>query len=252
MKDVARCSSWRGLGTASMLACAAALASGCGSGEAAVQQRPEPTFVPPNLGPSDDRGVAIGRFVHTFYWMEFEDDYPGRADTELAGSDCRALATVPEAFADRVCVEGSGRLSSGALLNLSGECACGYRCPETDASVCFFPVTDGRASWGYGSDGNPLVPLRSLAIQQSIVTHGTVLYIPEWDGVKIPASPRGLGGFTHDGCFRADDIGYGVEGRHYDFYTGTSALWMDLEEVLPTDSLTTVYRDPPRCAGKVP
>ena len=234
-----------------LLAGVLVFASACGSGEASVPQRPEPTFIPSNPKPSDDRGFAIGSFVHTFYWMEFEDDYPGRADTELAGSDCRAVAMVPEAFAERVCVEGSGRLSSGALLNLTGECACGYPCRETGASVCFFPVADVRASWGYGSDGNPLIPLRSLAIEQSVVPHGTVLYIPEWDGVKIPASPHGLGGFTHDGCFRADDIGYGVEGRHYDFYAGTSALWMTLEQVRPTDSSTTVYRDPPRCAGEV-
>ena len=241
---------WRRLSTSSLLAGIVVLAIGCGSGEASLR-RPQPTLIPASPRPSDDRGFAIGSFVHTFYWMEFEDDYPGRADTELAGSDCRAVALVPEAFAARVCVEGSGRLSSGALLNLSGECACGYQCRETGASVCFLPVTDGRANWGYGSDGNPLTPLRSLAIEQSVVPHGTVLYIPEWDGVRIPASPRGLGGFTHDGCFRADDIGYGVEGRHYDLYAGTSALWMALEQVLPTASSTTVYRDPPRCAGKV-
>src|SRR5690348_3467483 len=132
----------RGLARWALLAGAVVLVGGCGSGEAPVQQRPEPTFIPQNANPGDDRGFVIGSFVHTFYWMEFEDDYPGRADTELAGSDCRAVAVVSEAFADRVCVEGSGRLSSGALLNLSGECACGYACRETGASVCFFPVTD--------------------------------------------------------------------------------------------------------------
>jgi 3D (Asp-Asp-Asp) domain-containing protein len=250
MKHEGSSSTWARLRRSWPLAGSLLLGVGCGTGEGAVQ-RPQPTFVPPNPLPGDDRGFVIGSFVHTFYWMEFEDDYPGRADTDLAGTDCRPVARVPEAFAQRVCVEGSGRLSSGALLNLSGECACGYPCRETDASVCFFPVTDRSADWGYGSDGNPLIPLRSLAIEQRVVAHGTVLYIPEWDGVTIPASPRGLGGFTHDGCFRADDIGYGVQGRHYDIYAGTSALWMTLEQVLPTDSSTTVYRDPPRCAGKV-
>jgi 3D (Asp-Asp-Asp) domain-containing protein len=233
--------------------------SACGSGAGADQatQGRAPTFVPVNSsgsagagGAKDDRGVLLGRFVHTFYWMEFESDYPGRADTELAGSDCHALATVPEAFADRICVEGSGRLASGALLNLSGECDCGTACPETGASVCFFPIAETRALWGYGSAGNPLVPLRSLAIEQSVVPHGTVLYIPEWDGLAIPASPHGIGGFVHDGCFKVDDVGYGVEGRHYDFYAGTSALWMALEQLMPTASSTTVYRDPARCAGK--
>jgi 3D (Asp-Asp-Asp) domain-containing protein len=231
----------------------AARADGMAGPADGMAEPAEPTFVPPvspNMG--DELGVSLGRFVNTFYWMEFEADYPGAADTPLVGEDCRELARVPEAFADRVCVEGSGRLASGPLLNLSGECGCGYRCRETDSSVCFFAVTDASATWGYGSDGNPLVPLRSLAIQESVVPHGTVLYIPEWDGLSIPSARRGLGGFVHDGCFRVDDIGYGVEGRHYDLFAGTAGLWMDLEELLPTDSSTTVYRDPPRCVGKLP
>jgi len=197
-------------------------------------------------GPADDRGTPVGTFVNTFYWMEFEADYPGAADTQLRGGNCQALANVPRAFADRLCVEGSGRLQNGSLLNLFGDCSCGYLCPETDVSVCFFSAGADAPIWGYGSDGNPLVPLRSLAIEEGIVPHGTVLYIPEWDGVVMPAS-RGLGGFVHDGCFRVDDIGYGVEGRHYDLYAGTAELWMDLEQLLPTDSSTVVYRDPPRC-----
>ena len=179
--------------------------------------------------------------------MEFEADYPGTPDTLLRGGNCQPLATVPQAFADRLCVEGSGRLQNGALLNLSGPCSCGYHCSETDVAVCFFSAGAEAPVWGYGSDGNPLVPLRSLAIEEGIVRHGTMLYIPEWDGVVIPASD-GLGGFVHDGCFRVDDIGYGVEGRHYDLYAGTAELWRVLEELLPTDSSTLVYRDPPRCA----
>ena len=247
-----------------LLASACWLLAACTSDSNSATAGRSPTFIPPGSAggqagaaggsgaASDDRGISLGRFVNTFYWMEFEADYRGRADTELEGSDCRVLATVPRAFAERICVEGSGRLVSGALLNLTGECACGFKCSETDTSVCFFPITDSRAPWGYGSDGNALLPLRSLAIAESVVPHGTVLYIPDWDGLAIPAGAEGLGGFVHDGCFRVDDIGYGVEGRHYDFFTGTASLWMALEELLPTDSSTTVYRDPPRCAGKLP
>src|SRR5262245_36685162 len=162
------------------------LAAGCGgdpspSQPAAAERRP--TFIPETSASIDDRGTPIGRFVHTFYWTEFESDYSGRADTELVGPDCRVVAAVPRAFADRICVEGSGKLTSGLVLNLSGECSCGYRCPDTGGSVCFFPLSDEGASWGYGSDGNPLVPLRSVAIQETVVAHGTVLYIPQWDGV---------------------------------------------------------------------
>jgi 3D (Asp-Asp-Asp) domain-containing protein len=199
---------------------------------------------------SDERGRLVGTFVHTFYWMEFEADYPGPQDTPLAGRDCQPLATVSKAFADRVCVEGTGRLTSGSLLNLSGTCACGYPCPDTGVSVCFFGTPEKSAHWGYGSNGNPLVPLRSLAIAGDVLPRGTVLYIPEWNGVQMPEAD-GIGGFEHDGCFRIDDIGYGIEGRHYDLYTGTSNLWQELEALRPTNSSSTVYRDPPHCVGKV-
>lgn len=201
-------------------------------------------------GMSDERGRLVGTFVHTFYWMEFEADYPGPQDTPLAGRDCQPLATVSKAFADRVCVEGTGRLTSGSLLNLSGTCACGYPCPDTGVSVCFFGTPEKSAHWGYGSNGNPLVPLRSLAIAGDVLPRGTVLYIPEWNGVQMPEAD-GIGGFEHDGCFRIDDIGYGIEGRHYDLYTGTSNLWQELEALRPTNSSSTLFRDPPRCVGKV-
>jgi 3D (Asp-Asp-Asp) domain-containing protein len=190
----------------------------------------------------------LGSFVHTFYWMEFESDYPGEPDTELDLASCTPLGHVPAAFAERVCVEGSGRLADGRLLNLTGECACGHLCQETGSRVCFFAEDGADAPWGYGSDGNPLVPLRSLAVDEALIPHGSLIYIPEWDGVSIPAS-NGIGGFVHDGCFRADDIGYGIDGRHYDLYTGTAAMWSVLEAMRATDSETTVYSSPRRCAA---
>ena len=232
------------------------LSSGCAGGTAderamrlPVERVPVANGEAGPSGPADDRGTPIGTFVHTFYWMEFEADYPGPLDTPLRGDNCQPLADVPQGFADRLCVEGSGRLQNGALLNLSGPCSCGYQCPETGVAVCLFRAGTEAPAWGYGSDGNPLVPLRSLAIDEGILPYGTMLYIPEWDGVAMPAS-NGLGGFVHDGCFRVDDIGYGVEGMHYDLYAGTAELWRELEGLLPTHSSTLVYRDPPRCARR--
>jgi 3D (Asp-Asp-Asp) domain-containing protein len=253
-----------GRATGGLVVVLALFASSCSSGESSPDSAAIPTqrHAPAGRsgaasdgalgvgGVSDGRGRLVGTFVHTFYWMEFEADYPGAPDTPLAGRDCQPLATVSKAFADRVCVEGTGRLTSGALLNLSGPCACGYPCPDTGVSVCFFSAPEKSAHWGYGSNGNPLVPLRSLAIAGDVLPRGTVLYIPEWNGVKMPEAD-GIGGFEHDGCFRIDDIGYGIEGTHYDLYTGTSNLWQELEALRPTNSSSTLYRDPPRCVGKV-
>src|SRR6185295_8977255 len=100
---------WRASYCAWLVAGTCWLPSACGS-EDATDATPAgagraPTLVPSNTGGAagarDDRGVPLGRFVHTFYWMEFETDYSGSADTDLAGSDCRVLATVPQAFAER-------------------------------------------------------------------------------------------------------------------------------------------------------
>jgi 3D (Asp-Asp-Asp) domain-containing protein len=101
--------------------------------------------------------------------------------------------------------------------------------------------------WGKGSRNNALEPLRSWAVDTSVIPHGTVVYVEEWDGVDIPQVGE-LGGFTHDGCFRADDVGGGINGNHFDFFAGTPQMWQALEGIYPTRTNFTVYTDSPRCA----
>jgi 3D (Asp-Asp-Asp) domain-containing protein len=88
-------------------------------------------------------------------------------------------------------------------------------------------------------------------VDNDVIAPGTLLYAEQWDGVAIPAVD-GLGGFTHDGCFRADDVGGAITGHHYDFFAGTAGMWQALEDIFPTHSTFTVYTDPGKCAYLAP
>jgi 3D (Asp-Asp-Asp) domain-containing protein len=191
-------------------------------------------------------GTPIGDFVHTYYYLAEEENYSGSASTTLYDAQCRPLASVSASFSDSICIEGSGKLRDGKVLNYASRCSCGRPCP-TGGTVCYSVVDPNLFPWGKGNRNNPLEPFRSVAVDRNVIANGTILYIEQWDGVAIP-SVNGLGGFTHDGCFRADDVGGAVRGRHYDFFAGTRAMWRALEPIRPTRTSSKVYVDSPRCA----
>lgn len=194
-----------------------------------------------------DMGELIGQFVLTYYWFLIEDDYDGPDTTVLVDVACSPIANVPEEFAAAICVEGSGRLTSGEVLNYADTCACGFQCGD-GPMVCFALLDPVQFPWGSGSTDNPLEPLRSWAVDEAEIPHGTIVYAPAWDGVEIPALD-GIGGFTHDGCFRADDVGGGIDGLHIDFFAGTTAMWTALEALFPSlEQEFAVYQNSPACA----
>ena len=191
--------------------------------------------------PNAAKGDPLGTFWITYYYLAFEENYSGTDDTVLYGEGCTELTTVPSDYADAVCIEGSGKLEDGTVINYATSCNCGGAC-----SICWAEMDD-RFPWGQGSRGNALEPLRSWAVDTDVISHGTVLYVEEWDGVEIPEID-GLGGFTHDGCFRADDVGGGIDGNHFDFFAGTPDMRSALEQVYPTRSEFTVYVNSERCS----
>ncbi len=186
------------------------------------------------------RGTDIGTFWNTYYYLAAESGYEGADDTTLYDHECDPIAEVPADFADDACIEGSARLEDGTVINYHSPCSCG------PCSFCWAEMDPTTHPWGMGSRGNALEPLRSWAVDTDVLAHGTVVYVEEWDGVDIPRVDE-LGGFVHDGCFRADDVGGGIEGNHFDFFAGTPAMWQALEAVYPTRTDFTVYVDSPRC-----
>ncbi|MGM0554824.1 MAG: 3D domain-containing protein, partial [Myxococcota bacterium] len=188
-------------------------------------------------GGDASRGDPLGTFWTTYYYLAYEENYSGPDDTTLYGEGCTELAQVPAGYGDAVCIEGSGKLEDGTVINYAKRCTCGGPC-----NICFAVMDPNSFPWGQGSRGNALEPLRSWAVDTDIISHGTVLYVEEWDGVEIPAVD-GLGGFTHDGCFRADDVGGGINGMHFDFFAGTPDMRSALEQIYPTRSEFVVYEN---------
>jgi hypothetical protein len=166
----------------------------------------------------------------------------------LSSQTCEPLATVPAEFANRLCVTGSGRLDDDSVVNLDGPCTCGYHCPQTGATVCFVLLDPTQFPWGVGAADSPIVPLRSLTVDESIIAHGTVLYTPDLDGLAIPE--RGsVGGFVHDGCLRADDAGYGIAGHMVALAAGPVAMFSWLEATVPSGTETwDLYQPVTHCA----
>ncbi len=182
---------------------------------------------------------------NTYYYLARQADYMGANDTTLYDGTCMPVAMVPARFSDSVCVEGSGVLADGRVINYNSSCRCGRACP-TGGIVCYQVLDKRRFPWGLGARGNALVPLRSWAVDRAVLPLGTVVYLPRWDGVMVPAVD-GLGGFVHDGCFRADDTGGAIVGNHFDYFAGTAGMWRALERIFPTRTNFEVRRAANRC-----
>ena len=80
-----------------------------------------------------------------------------------------------------------------------------------------------------------------MAVDTDVIPLGTPIFIQEYVGLPMP------GGGAHDGCFRADDRGSKVAGRHVDIFTGdpdTTAKW---NQLVPSNQGVTVEINSPRC-----
>lgn len=184
-----------------------------------------------------DPGPALGSFELTYYWVAYQGDYAGAADTDLFDPDCAVLATVSADFADAIELEGTGRLVDGRLLNVAGACDC-------PRSPCFIEA-DADHPWGYGTQDRALVPFRSIAVDPAVIEYGTGLYLPALDGVAMPGEAP-WGDFAHDGCAVAADTGGGIDGMHIDFFVGTRGSYQALDGELGL-SETEVNEGGERC-----
>jgi 3D (Asp-Asp-Asp) domain-containing protein len=204
-----------------------------GGGSAGIDTIASDGSAPDSAPPGD----LLGAFELTYYWVAAEADFPGAADTDIFDPACRILATVPEAFARSLSIEGTGRLNDGRLLNYDGACGCPY-------SPCFF-VVDADHPWGVGVQDRALVPFRSVAVDPQVIAFGDRLYALEIDGLMMPGDPP-WGGFVHDGCLVADDTGGAIVGRHIDFFAALRAYYRDLDSRLGL-SMVTLHTGAPRC-----
>jgi 3D (Asp-Asp-Asp) domain-containing protein len=182
-------------------------------------------------------GALLGTFQLTYYWVTAEEDFAGAQDTTLYDDSCGTIAMVRKAFADALAIEGTGRLSDGRVVNVSGSCAC----PSTTCYV----LVDAQHPWGVGARSNALVPFRSIAVDRNVIALGSHVYVAEFDGVTMPGDAS-YGQFVHDGCVSADDVGGGIVGQHIDFFAALEAHYRTLDGQLNLNSVT-VYQGGQRC-----
>lgn len=193
-----------------------------------------------------DRGAElVGSFWNSYYYLPSEEHLYGGETAEIRGMDCHLIATVPMAFVRETCLQGSGRLDPEGVVTLAGRCDCGVRCPG-GSKRCFTALDPDTYPWGSGPDLDPTMPLRTWAVDPDVLPQGSVVFAEEWDGLWIPRIGE-LGGFNHDGCFVAQDVGGSIHGNQVDIFVGTHRMWRALEEIYPTRSEITVYLNAPQC-----
>jgi 3D (Asp-Asp-Asp) domain-containing protein len=191
---------------------------------------------------------------NTYFLLARESDYSGPKDTPIYRTDGTVIALASRGFVNDLCVEGSGLLADGRVVNFSSGCSYGPTC-LTGGQICYTVLDRTRYPWGKGHGTTPLVPLRSLAVDPHVIPFGSFVYLPRWKGVHIPAID-GIGGFVHDGCFRADDSGGWIVPRpgdppglsHIDIFAGTRTMHRALERIFPTRTVFEASIDPTSCA----
>lgn len=229
------------------------VAAGCSSEsvDAAVTPPPvqEPARIVVERTVEDEEPKPIGQFSITFYYMIGEDevgarsaakaralaDAPATATSsddpvgELAaiavpelvtiyeGGTCKPISEVSKEFAAQLALQGTGKLKDGRVINIWGHCNC-------EASPCF-KVTS--AQWGTAGNGRRLQPYRTVAVDPKVIKLGSLLYVPLLEGRTMPGRAP-WGGFVHDGCVVADDVGGGIKDKQLDLFVGRKRHYLGL------------------------
>ena len=87
---------------------------------------------------------------------------------------------------------------------------------------------------GLDSLGCKVVPMRTIAVDKTVIPRRTVIFIKETVGLKMPD------GREHDGYWYATDIGGAIKGQRIDLYTGHNAASMKPMQQLNLTKLTAV------------
>ena len=82
--------------------------------------------------------------------------------------------------------------------------------------------------------GCRVVAMRTAAVDKRLIPKGSILYIKETVGMRMPD------GSTHDGYWYASDTGGAIKGQRIDLFTGFSAASMNPLRALNLATLTAV------------
>ncbi len=180
-------------------------------------------------------------YRNTYY--DFPREGAGDKSATIFDGSCTSIARVTRAFHDQLCVQGSGRLESGATVSFARrDCACAELCPRTGQHICFERLDPIRFPHGRGATGHAITPLKTIAVDSAVIPLGTHVYIPEFVGLPRPD------GTLHTGCFLAEDRGIKVTGRQVDVFTGDPELTSRWNKLLPSNQGVHVVLNDPRCS----
>jgi 3D (Asp-Asp-Asp) domain-containing protein len=224
----------------------AGAAIGCSSDASEMKVQPPPavsTAPAPAQAPKVEP-KQLGKFSITFYYVIGEEEVVAKKkpkpepandnvaeseSTELAavvppervtlyqGKSCQPIAEVSREFASQLALQGTGKLRDGRVLNVWGHCKCEH-------SPCF-KVTS--AQWGTAGTGRQLQPFRTVAVDPKVIKLGSLLHIPLLEGKVMPGRAP-WGGYVHDGCVVADDVGGGIQGKQLDLFVGRKGWFLGL------------------------
>jgi hypothetical protein len=180
--------------------------------------------------------VAAKHAKWTYYWitLESEESGSGSKNTSLKTCNGKTIAKVTKHYAERVRMEGTGKLNDGRVINL-GDCDC------DDGFSCFEAYDPRKYPWGIGSHDNPILPYTHVAANDHKV--GTRLYIPKLDGKRLPGANQ-----AHNGCVEVGDKGWSFGSKHLDFFVGKQSYYNKLDKVLGFNSVDYEVSD---CQPKV-
>ena len=82
--------------------------------------------------------------------------------------------------------------------------------------------------------GCKVVAMRTAAVDRNLIPQGSILFIKETVGLKMPD------GSVHDGYWYASDTGGAIKGQRIDLFTGFSASSMNPLQALNLASLTAI------------
>lgn len=184
--------------------------------------------------------VGKGEWALRYYWMASQDRYNDSvfrkdyAEERIYNKRGFFLGTFPLRFARALLMEGSGLLSDGRVLGYAGRCRFGF-------GYCFTEMNPLTHPYGRGAGYRPLIAFRSVAIDPELVPIGEPIYIPEFDGMRLPS------GLIHDGCVRADDTGGNIKKQKLDFFVVTYENFRFLKDRLLGGPFITPHIEHPRC-----
>ena len=190
-------------------------------------------------------GRLVGVFRNTYYDFPTEGEADGKTPlVPLMSGTCAEIAKVPRAFHDAVCVQGSGALRRGGTVSFARrDCPCAEVCPRTGQRICFDTLDPAAYPHGRGAAGKPITPLRTIAADTNVLPMGTVVFVPELEGLTVAG-----GSEASDGCFVVEDRGLRVQGEHIDVFTGSPATTTLVNGRVPSNSGVHVFVEAPRCA----